>query len=126
VARALDSAAFAALERGFDDTWRADRDYVIADMNGSSVFLFSVLKMKVNMAVRRQLAAARGRPAPTAGPLDADERAALAPALDVLFEALGLPAALRAPAGWVSARRDRPEAARALLAHFEAEACAGG
>ena len=49
--RALATAELAALEATFDDTWRADRDYVIADMNGSAVFLFSVLKMRVNMAV---------------------------------------------------------------------------
>ena len=55
VERALDTPAMIALERDFDDTWRADRDYVIADMNGSAVFLFAALKMKLNMAVRRRL-----------------------------------------------------------------------
>src|SRR5262249_41169480 len=120
--RALASPALAALERGLDEAWRADRDYVIADMNGSAVFLFSVLKMRVNMAVRRSLAAARGRPAPTSGPLDRDEREALAPALETLFAAMGLPAALRAEAQLVSASRDHPAHARRLLACFEAEA----
>lgn len=43
-----------ALERGLDDTWRAERDYVIAHMNGSAVFLFAALKMRLNMAVRRR------------------------------------------------------------------------
>ena len=120
VQRALAAESWKAVEQAFDETWRADRDYVIADMNGSAVFLFSVLKMRVNMAVRRRLAAARGAPPPASGPLDATERAALLPVLATLFDAMGLPAALAAEAFLVSARRDRPEHARRLLAHFEA------
>jgi hypothetical protein len=119
-ARAFETPALRALDATLDDAWRADRDYVVADMNGSAVFLFAALKMKVNMAVRRRLARARGVPAPTSGPLDAEERAAVAPALDVLFEAMDLPAELRAGAGLVSTRRDRPAEARRLLSHFEA------
>jgi len=120
--RTLASAAFEALERSFDETWQADRNYVIADMNGSAVFLFSVLKMRINMAVRRRLAAARGRAAPTSGPLDREERDALAPALETLLSAMGLPDALRAEALLVSANRDHPGHARRLLAYFEAQA----
>jgi hypothetical protein len=119
VARALRDPELAALERTFDEQWRADRDYVIADMNGSAIFLFALLKMRVNMAVRRRLAAGRGRPAPTGGALDAEERAALAPALRTLFAALGLPAALVPAAFAVSARHDSPVDARRLLDHFE-------
>jgi hypothetical protein len=126
VERALGSAPLAALERTFDDAWSADRDYVIADMNGSAVFLFSVLKMRVGMAVRRRCAAARGVPAPVRGPLDAAERAAMLPALETLFSAMGLPDALRAEALAVSARRDAPAHARRLLDHFEARAGAAG
>jgi hypothetical protein len=111
-----------ALDGDLDDAWRAERDYVISDMNGSAVFLFAALKMKLNMAVRRRLARAAGRPAPTSGPLDAPERAAVQPALDVLFEAMELPAALREGARAVSTRRDRPAEARLLLDHFEARA----
>ena len=118
-ALAFRQPAMAALERTFDETWRADRDYVISDMNGSAVFLFSALKMKLNMAVRRRLAATRGRPAPTSGRLDAEEIAAVAPALAVLFESMGLPAALRESAAAVSARRDHPAEAGRLLAYFE-------
>ena len=120
VDRALDDPALAALEAGFDQQWRADRDYVIADMNGSPVFLFALLKMKLNMAVRRRLAAQRGRPAPTAGPLDDGERAAVRPALATLFTALGMPEELQPAAFAVSARRDSPQHARRLLAFFEA------
>jgi hypothetical protein len=119
-ARALDDPAMAALERGFDRQWRIDRDYVIADMNGSAIFLFALLKMRLNMAVRRRLAAERGRAAPTGGPLDAEERAALQPALQTLFEALGLPPSLLPAAFAVSARHDSPADARRLLDHFEA------
>jgi hypothetical protein len=119
-ARALTDPAMAALQQGFDRQWRLDRDYVIADMNGSAVFLFAVLKMRVNMAVRRRLAAQQGRPAPTSGPLDAAERAALQPALQTLFEALDLPPQLHPAAHAVSARQDRPADARRLLDHFEA------
>jgi hypothetical protein len=118
--RALATPELAALERSFDGAWIDDRDAVIADMNGSAVFLFSVLKMRVNMAVRRRLAAERGRPPPTAGPLDGDEHAALTPALETLFAAMGLPPALRSEALLVSANRDHPAHARRLLTHFEA------
>ena len=120
VARALTRAPMADLEETFDDTWRADRDYVISDMNGSAIFLFSALKMKVNMAVRRALARTRGWPAPTGGRLNDQERAAVSPALDVLFEAMDLPADLRAGAAAVSTRRDHPAEARRLLTFFEA------
>jgi hypothetical protein len=120
--RALATAELAELERSFDAIWSADRDYVIADMNGSAVFLFSVLKMRVNMAVRRRLAAERGHPAPTSGPLDPDERAAVSPALETLFAAMGLPRDLRDEALLVSAARAFPAHARRLLAHFEGEA----
>jgi hypothetical protein len=119
VAGALACPALQELERNFDSQWRADRDYVIADMNGSAVFLFSVLKMRMNMAVRRRLAAARGVPAHTRGPLDADERAAVQPALTTLCHALDLPRALEAAALSVSTRRDHPALAHRLLAHFE-------
>jgi hypothetical protein len=121
VARALDDPALVALEATFDEQWRRDRDYVIADMNGSAIFLFALLKMRVNMAVRRRLAATRGGPAPIAGPLDHQERAALRPALLTLFQALGLPPALMPSAFAVSARQDSPNEARRLLEHFEAE-----
>jgi len=100
VERALAAPAMIALDGALDDTWRAERDYVIADMNGSAVFLFAALKMKLALAVRR-----RGRDA--------------AAALDVLLAAMALPDDVRAAARAVSPRRDRPAEARRLLAHFE-------
>ena len=72
-------------------------------MNGSAVFLFAALKMKLKLAVGRRLA-----------PFD--------PALDVLLAAMQLPDDVRDAARAVQPRRDRPGDARRLLAHFEAEA----
>jgi hypothetical protein len=101
VERGLAAPEMIALERELDDTWRADRDYVIADMNGSAVFLFAALKMKLKLAAGR-----RGAP--------------FEPALDVLLAAMNLPDAVRDAARAVSPRRDHPTAARNLLTHFEA------
>ena len=103
VERALATPAMTALDRDLDDTWRAERDYVIADMNGSAVFLFAALKMKLKLAARRRL-----------------QR--FEPALDVLLGAMDLPDDLRDAARAVSPRRDRPADARRLLDHFEAVA----
>ena len=120
VERALDSAPIAALESTLDATWAADRDYVVADMNGSAVFLFSVLKMRLAVAVRRRRARAEGRPAPTTGGLQAADQQALRPVLATWFQAMGLPESLRTEAAMVSARRDHPAHARRLLDYFEA------
>jgi hypothetical protein len=122
MSRALADPALVALEATFDGPWTADRDYVVADMNGSAVFLFSILKMRLGMAVRRRLARDAGRPAPSDGPLDAAERAAAAPAFATLFAAMRLPDALGEEARLVSAERNHPEHARRLLDFFEAEA----
>ena len=103
VERALNAPEMTALDGDLDDTWRADRDYVIADMNGSAVFLFAALKMKLKMAVLRR---ARRFEA----------------VLDALLESMDLPDDVRAAARVVSAQRNRPTEARRLLDHFEAEA----
>ncbi len=105
VERALETPAMRDLQLRLDDAWRADRDYVIADMNGSAVFLFAALKVKLALAVGRCLGAGR--------PLAVEQ------ALDLLFDAMGLPDDVRDAARDVSRRRDRPAAARRLLAHFE-------
>ncbi len=89
LSRALADPAWAALEEGFDETWRHDRDHVLADMNGASAFLFVVLRNKVKLAVRRRVALARGAPCGT-GALDGDEARAYADAVEVLVAALGL------------------------------------
>jgi hypothetical protein len=107
VQRAFANPELSALDGALDEAWRADRDYVIADMNGSAVFLFAALKMKLLMAVRRR---APGQ----------DEAAATRAALDVLLAAMDLPADVQDAARAVSRRRDHPGAARRLLDHFEA------
>ena len=110
VQRTLEAPAMAALDGRLDDTWRADRDYVIADMNGSAVFLFAALKIKLILA---------------AGRASAGDPVAGEAALDVLLQAMDLPAEVRDAAGAISRRRDRPVAARRLLDHFEAEGASG-
>ncbi|HEY0712761.1 MAG TPA: hypothetical protein VGF45_08815 [Polyangia bacterium] len=119
VERSLASPAIAQVQKGFDDIWCADRDYVIADMNGSAVFLFAVLKMKVLMAVRRQRETTHVA-APTGGPLSPSEQARAAPAIATLVRGFALSPAAEAAATAVSARRDHPAAAQCLLAGFEA------
>ena len=60
--------AWAPFVDGFDATFTEDFHHVIADMNGSPIFLFSALKMKLKMAARRRHAHERGPPR-EAGPL---------------------------------------------------------
>jgi hypothetical protein len=125
VLRALADPGWQSIDNGFDEIWRADRDYVIADMNGSAVFLFAALKMKLRMAVRRKLAHERGVPAPQRGPLDETEEAALVPVVDALLTAMDMPPEVRVAARLVSARRSHPEAARRLLTAFQGAAIPG-
>jgi hypothetical protein len=126
VERSFASPGFAAVQAEFDDTWCADRDYVISDMNGSAIFLFAVLKMKVLMAVRRQherahvIAPSVPDVVAPSGPLSPAEHARAAPAIDALIRGFGLPPDAEAAAFAVSARRDHPAAAQCLLAGFEA------
>lgn len=92
-----------------------------ADTNGSPVFALASLLMKLKMAVRR----ARGRETGevvTKGPLDPAEERAFTPALEAFCAALGLPPSLMGAARTVGTRRAAPEAGRALLSFFEAEA----
>lgn len=107
------------LEADFDAVWRTDRDYVLADMNGSAIFLFAALKMKLKMAVRRHVGGATH--APARGPLTPQERDAYVPRRDALLELLGLDGDVAESARHVSARRTHPEAAAALLTWFEAQ-----
>jgi hypothetical protein len=127
---------FRALKAGFehprwqaeqltlDPEWRQARDRVCADMNGSCVYLFAVLKMKLKMAARRRLAARFGRPARTSGPLSPEEEREYGELLAVFLRALGLDGELYAAAVRASARRDSLEAATLLCRHFAALASA--
>jgi hypothetical protein len=51
--RVVDEPAWAALEAGLDAAWCAHRDHVLADMNGSAVYLFLVLRARLIEACAR-------------------------------------------------------------------------
>ena len=120
--RALDDPRWHTLEATLDAEWIDGRDHVLADMNGSAVFLFLVLKNKLKLAVRRRLAAARGEP-PRA-PLrrsepDPRDEAACDEAYEILYAALGLEGAALASARAMASRTVGVEGAADLLAFFE-------
>jgi hypothetical protein len=120
---ATERAPWSAFLARFDGVFRSELDHVVADMNGSAVFLFAALKMKLKMAVRRRLARARGCEATgdrVSGALDAEEQAAFAAELEALFDLLELRGPARDAARRVSTRRDDRDAAIEVLAHFEA------
>jgi hypothetical protein len=112
------SAGWAEHERDFDAAWQRDLDHVAADMNGSAIFLFAALKMKLKMAVRRAVARRRGV-AESRGPLDAEEIRVYEARLERLLALMGLRGAIADDARTVSTRRDARDAAARLLAHFE-------
>ncbi len=120
--RALDQAVrlpgWASLENDFDDDWAKDFVHVAADMNGSPIFLFAALKMKLKMAVRRAHARKLGLPAPTGGPLNPGEAAAFAEALEELLDLLGLHGEIRNSALGVTTKHDVPDDAMALVRYF--------
>jgi hypothetical protein len=118
--RALDHPGFAALQAPLDAAWIDDRDHVLADMNGSAVFLFLVLKSKLKLALRRRIASDRGQPPPLGGPLDPAEAEACDDAYATLHEALELPEDVIAAARALSSRHDAELAAPRLLAWFRA------
>src|SRR5262249_53017041 len=90
VERGIDGRAWRAIEARLDAAWRKDVEHVVADMNGSPVFLVAALKMKLKMAARRELARRRGVVAPTSGGLDPEELRAYAQLLEALLDALDL------------------------------------
>jgi hypothetical protein len=120
VHRMLGTETYQTWEQRFDAEWLADRNYVIADMNGSSVFLFAAFKMRMRMAIRRCLAREGEYEAPTVGPLTIEEENAFSQACEQLFSMLGLEGQLREAASVISARRDVLWAANLLNEHFEA------
>jgi len=99
VERALETPAMVALDRELDDPWRADRDYIIADMNGSAVFLLAALKMRLGLAARR-----------CGGDAEA--------AVEVLLRAMGLPDDVREAARAVRRRRDGAREAGLVVGWF--------
>lgn len=114
------TSGWAALEARYDDdAWREDRDHVLSDMNGSCIFLFAALKMKLKMAERRAVARERGVAPPTGGPLSKDEETAFEAALETLLDLLALEGQAREAARRVSTKHDFPEDAVLLCEHFE-------
>jgi hypothetical protein len=107
------------LETTLDEAFRQDWHHVAADMNGSAVFLFSALKMKLKMAVRRRFAREREVDPPDHGPLTTEESRAYDDVLDELLGLLHLGPAIADAARATSAKRDDPRAAIRLLEHFE-------
>ena len=117
--RALfDDARFRALEAELDETFVEDRKRLAADVNGSAVYLFALLKMKLKMAARRRHARVSGAPARVSGALDAGEQAVFDGLEHALYELLGFDADLRRAASATSARRDEHDAASRIAAEF--------
>ena len=118
---ALEQPKWIGLETELDTAWISDRDHVLADMNGSSVFLFAALKMRLKMAARRKVSARLARPAPSEGVLSADEHREFAGLLGELLDAIEFQGELRHAAVVTSTRRDCPRVAALLAAHFRAQ-----
>lgn len=118
LSRARRTATWRDLEAQLDAGWHDDRDQVLADMNGSSVFLFAALKMKLKMAARRALARSERRSAPLAGRLTPDEEQFFARLERTFLDALGFSSELRRAAIATSARRDDPARAALLARAF--------
>ena len=116
---AISTGAWRALDAALDDEWRKDFESVVADMNGSPVFLLAALKMRLRMASRRRVARVRGGESPKCGVLNEDEERAYEADLGALLEALGWRGELAAAACAISTKRDAREAGLRLLAHFE-------
>ncbi len=118
VLAATDDPRWLEFDARFDEAWRRDFEHVTSDMNGSVIFLFAALQMKLKMAVRRRHAEAIGAPEPTGGPLTAAEADAFAAAQSDLLDLLALHGDVRSAALMVTTRRDTPAAAYALAAHY--------
>jgi hypothetical protein len=118
VLAATEDVRWEEFDSRWDAAWRRDFEHVTSDMNGSVIFLFAALQMKLKMAVRRRLAVDAGAPEPKGGPLTALETRAFAEAQTDLLDLLDLHGEVRAAALSVSTRRDTPAAAYALAAHY--------
>lgn len=112
--------AWTSVEASLDTTFRSDRDRIGADTNGSSVYLFAVLKMRLKMAARRSLAREAGVAPREGGPLSPAEEARFHELGAKLYRCLGLRGEIEHAAHVVSARRDDHGAQALIAAEFEA------
>ena len=119
---AFEHPAWRTLDARLDDEFRVAVERVVADMNGSAIFLFAALKMKLRMASRRRFGRDHGVPARLEGPLDEAELVLFHDDLALLLDALSLEGEVRAAAGTISTKRDAKEDALVLLRHFEERA----
>jgi hypothetical protein len=115
------SSGLAGLFARHDEKLVTDVETVGADTNGSSVFAFASLVMKLKMAARRRLGRITGE-VHERGPLSEGEERAFAPDFEALREVFHLDAELGEAARLVGTRREHREAGRALLEHFERHA----
>jgi hypothetical protein len=113
-----ETPSFQRLEGLLDSTFTDDRDRLSADVNGSAVYLFALLKMKLKMAARRRCARLASLPVRVSGPLDASERAVFEELEDSLYACLGFDEELRRAARATSARRDDVGAASVIAREF--------
>jgi hypothetical protein len=120
VDEAMGSPGWAQLEEGLDALWAAERDHVIADMNGSPVFLLLALKSKLKIATRRRLSRGRGEERAASGPMDAEERRAWEDAQGALLALLDLRGPVGEAARALSERGGAPGAEEVLADHFRA------
>jgi len=116
--RAFDDPAWRRIESLTDGEFIVDRNHIATDMNGSAVFLFAVLKMKLKMAARRLYARERGAPPPRGGALSEAETEVFRWLFDLCLDALRFEGPLRDAGIRTSARRDAPEMAAVLANHF--------
>jgi hypothetical protein len=95
-----------------------DIETVGADTNGSAVFAFASLVMKLKMATRRRFGRTTGI-LREKGPLSEDEERAFEPDFEALCAVFRLGGTLPEAARLVGTRREHKEAGLALLGHFE-------
>jgi hypothetical protein len=116
--RLVADPTFHELEQRLDRTFVEDRNRLAADVNGSAVYLFALLKMKLKMAARRLNARNAGAPARVSGPLDPAEQAVFDELEAILYDCLEFDAKLAGAAQATSARRDATDAASLIAAEF--------
>jgi hypothetical protein len=111
---------YLALEARLDPTFVDDRERLGADVNGSAVYLFALLKMKLKMAARRRHARLAGIAPRVSGVLDVAEQQVFDELEATLYDELGFDAEQRAAARATSSRRDALAAAALIAAEFGA------